>query len=330
MKKLISLFLVAVLLCLLISGCGGKKTVKVAIVKDSVGVSFAQMVEKSEQNKKDRKYKGTNFKFTVVDTYEEAEELLKSKKVDIITTTTPSAAKLYNNNKGKYVMSAVVSYAPLYILESSIEPAVSGMKDLKRKTIYAKQKGSFTDTILQQVLLNNRLDPKLNTTVEYFDTNAKVSEEFYSNLDSLCFVAEPAATAIEAKSEYTRVVVDVNDEWDKVYENTPICYMALVSSKKFAKRQADKINELLEGYKESYTFMQQGNIKELGEYCKKHGIAGGISSATSMGEKAKPVVLTGGLMQAKTSAFFDLMYKENKNIFGQILPTEEFYFDITK
>lgn len=330
MKKLISILLVAVLLCPLLSACGGNKTVKVAIVKDSVGVSFAQMVEQSEINKKDKKYKGTNFKFTVVDSYEEAENLLKKKKVDIITTTTPSAAKLYNNNKGKYVLSAIVSYAPLYILESSMEPSVSGMKDLKKKVIYAKQKGSFTDIILQKVLLGNRLDPKLNTTVEYFDTNAKVSEEFYSIESSLCFVAEPAATAIESKSEYTRVVIDINDEWDKLYENTPICYMGLVSDKKFAKKHADKINELLDGYKKSYTFMQDSNVKELGEYCKKHGITGGISSANGMAQNAKPVVLTGSLMQAKTTAFLDIMYKENKNIFGQILPSEEFYFDITK
>lgn len=330
MKRFLAILLACVLMCPLISGCGGKKTVKIAIVKDSVGVAFAQMVAEAEQNSKDRKYKGTKFKFTVVDTHAEAEELLKSKKVDVITTTTTSAAKLYNATDGKYVLSAVVSYAPFYILESSVEPAVKLMKDIKKKTIYAKQKGSLSDIVLQQVLLNNRLDPKLNMTVEYFDTNAEVNNAFYNFEGTLCYVAEPAVTAIASQSEYTRVAIDVNAEWDKINPETPICYMGLVSNKKFAKKNTEQLNELLEKYKTSYEFMQGANLKELGEYCKKYGISGGMSSAASMGANAKPVVLTGNAMHTKTSAFFDIIFKENRDLFAQALPDDEFYFDITE
>lgn len=330
MKRITALILSAILFCLTFCGCSKNKTVRVAVVTDTVGVSFAYMVAQSEQNLKDKKYEGTNFKFTVVSTYEDAHELLLKKKVDIITTTTPEAAKLYNKNDGKYVLSAVISYAPLYILESSVESEVSSMKDLRAKVIYAKQKGSFTDTILQYALKGNRLDPKINTTVEYFDSNSAVNDAFYEKESSLCYVAEPAATAIKTKSDYTKIVIDINDEWDKIYPNTPICYIGLVSSEKFAKKNKAAINDLLDGYKWSYEQMSEGSVIEFNKYCKEYGLSGGSGSAISMSTNAKPTVLTGGKMQAKTSAFFDLIYEQNKNIFGQILPDEEFYFDITE
>ena len=325
MKRILAILLAVLLLVPTLAGCSNKNRVRVAVVSDTMGLGFAFMMNDAQQNNENKDYKGTRFEFTLAKSYTEAAELLTDKKVDVIAVTTDVAAKFYNQNKGKYVMTAVLSYAPLYVL--SCDDTVKSMANLRSKTIYAKQRDGFTDTILQYVLRGNRLDPKINTTVEYFDTNSAVSDAFYAKQGTLAYLAEPAVSTVVGMSEFANAAIDINNEWNALYPDTPITYGCLVTSKKFAKKNVERLKELIKGYEESYKKLGD-NYKTTREICKKLELTQSLQ-AISLGSTDKLCVLTGNDMKTKASAFLKMIYDEESLSLGKILPDDAFYYDIT-
>lgn len=317
MKKLISLLMVLCLALSLASCAAAESAVKVAALKGPTAMGMVKMM--SDDN-------GATYDFTIHAAIDEITPKLVKGEVDIAAVPANLSSVLYNNTEGKVKVLAINTLGILYIVDNG--SGVESIEDLRGRTIYASGKGATPEYALNYVLSENGIDPEKDVNVEYKSEHSECLAALLANEGSVAMLPQPFVTTAQLKQPNVNVVLDLNEEWEKLQEGnehrSAMMTGVVVARTAFIEEHPEAVAAFLDSYHTSVAFANE-NVDEAA------AIIGGYDIVPeAVAKKALPhcsiVCIEGEEMKTLLSGYLQVLFEQNPQAVGGSLPDDAFYF----
>ena len=345
MKKLLSLLLVVLVLCLSLTACNKANeetvvepddqptpepvpettieeatTIKVASLKGPTSMGLVNLYDKADNDQL-----SYSLEYSINGAADEISPLLISGQLDAAAIPANLASVLYNKTEGNIVVAAINTFGVLYIVESG--DSIQSISDLKGKTIYSTGKGTTPEYALDYLLEQNNLNPDTDVTIEFASEATEVATLLTEDTsgNAVAVLPQPYVTAVLAQNDSLRVALSFADEWEKVTDDSKLVTGVLVFNKQFAESNPNLVSEFLADYAASVEFSKtdlDGAAALIEQY--------GIVAKAPLAKKALPLCnidfVVGAEMKETLSGYLQTLFDKNPAAVGGSLPTDEFYY----
>lgn len=294
-----------------------KLELKVGSLKGPTSMGLLYMMEDNDNNKTQN-----NYEFTVVTGADELLPMMAKGELDIALVPANVAAVLYNKTAGGISVIDINTLSVLYMVSNTSD--ISSVEQLKGKTIYLTGKGTTPDFVLQYVLEENGLLD--SCTLEYKSEAAEVvSALAQSDDDVVGLLPQPFVTAALAQNEKLSIVLDMNEEWEKVNSASKMVTGVTVVRNELLKDNKELVIKFIEDHKKSVEEINADSKSGAALAVKRE-----IVAAEGVAMKAIPycniVCISGEEMEHFLSGYLEVIYEKSKEFLGGALPEEDFYF----
>ncbi len=339
MKKIIAIFLCAVLLSLNLTACfafGNNKNngngdesgkIRIGYLSGPTGMGMAKLIiDNNGLEGGNEKYEFTNF----ADNIENAMIALTKGEVDVICMPTNNAAAYSNKTNNEAKILAVNCLNSLFLATeiSADQQEEISLADFEGKTIYTCKAGT-PRLVLEHILKKLNINAIVSYTVngsEVLKPGDIAAQIITGNIPNVV-LPEPLISSVimkrNASSDSKPLVVrsvDLANEWAKIYD-TPITMGCLVADADFVNSNKALVDQFLEEYMASVEYMiNPDNFDSAAEYIQKAGIVPALPLARSaLSELTESLVfIEGDEMKKALIAFY--------NAIGIALPDESIYY----
>lgn len=338
MKKLISALL-AVMLIVSLSACGAKDTdskadpssnaasslpekldVKCNIfgLNGPTGMGLAPLAKKAED-----KTGALDYTVSTVGSNDEIVAKLTNGDADIAAVATNLASTLYKKTEGGIKVLAVNTLGVLTLVTKGEE--VTDIASLKGKTVYSTGQSANPEYIINYVLEKNGLKAGTDVKINFVSQPTELVTAFATNEKVIAIAPQPVATTITVKNQDAKIVLDLNDEWDKI-SDTKLVMGCVVARKEYIEQNPQAVELFLKEYKESIDTVNN-DIDTAAPLCEKYGFA----PAAAIAKKALPycniVFESGKELKTDLSAYLKFLFDKNPKSVGGALPDDAFYYE---
>lgn len=194
MKKILSLIVVLALSLAILPACssGGneKNAYKVYAPDGAPALALGKLIAENEQF-------GEEVSYNIVTANTIGQEILKNADVGILPV---NAASLLFGDGSKFKAVGVVTHGNLYIASKD---EITGIADLKGKTVAVAGKGNFMDLTLRLVLKNNDIetDAAAGVKIEYYSAASDIIPAMVQGKVSVALLPEPAVSSAKANAK---------------------------------------------------------------------------------------------------------------------------------
>ena len=330
MKKLISILL-AVVLVFAFAGCAGEtqtpaKKVNLKEVECNVygiagptGVGLANLMEEAANKNGSLKYN-----IALAANNDEIVAKIVNKEADIAAVATNLASAIYNKTNGGVQVLAVNTLGVLNVVAKGYE--INSIADLKGKTVYSTGQGANPEYIINDILENNGLEVGKDVKVEFVAQPTDLVAKIDGNKKAIVIAPQPVATTLTIKDSEAKIVLNINDEWDKFHDEQ-LTMGCIIVRKEWAEQNPEAVAAFLNDYKASIE-NANSDIDTTAALCEKYTI---IASA-GIAKKAIPlcnlVYQDGKTMKTNLSAYLEFLHKLNPSSVGGKLPAKDFYYGV--
>jgi len=321
-KRILALFMVALLAMTAFSACAPAQEEKPEITKPIViaalnGPTGMGMVKLMEQTDK-----------YAITTYQAPDEIsgkIITGEVDMACVPSNIAAVLYNKTGGKIVSISVETLGILYVVENGTQN-IKSIDDLAGKTIYASGKGGSPEYILQKLLAQGGTKPVTDANVQWLASHTDVATSLMAEQGSVALLPEPFVTVVTSKNPAVSVSLDCNALWaDVTGQDLPMG--VLVAQKSFIEERASDLEIFLQDYRDSVDFVNNSPA-EAAQLIAKWGFI----ADPAVAEKAIPncnIVLYDedtSVSKDMLKAFYQVLFEMNPASVGGALPDDGLYY----
>lgn len=264
-----------------------------------------------------------NCEFTMATQTDEIATALVKGEIDIALIPANLASVLYNKTEGKISVIDINTLGVLYMVSG--DDGISTVSDLKGKTVYLTGKGTTPDYTLQFVLHESSVSEEV--TLEYKSEASEVAALLATDSNAVGLLPQPFVTVACSKNEALKVVMSMDDEWNRLAGNTGSRLVTGVTVVR---------NEFLNQY--------PGTVSA---FVKEHGISAeataddldrvaslavenDIVAAEGVAKKAIPfcniTCITGEDMKLALQGYLQVLYELNPASVGGNLPDDKFYY----
>ena len=219
-------------------------------------------------------------------------------------------------------LRAVFRYFQLNVVTKGVE--VPTIAALKGKTVYSTGQGANPEYILKNVLENNGLKMGEDVKVEFVSQPQELVAKVVANKEAVVIAPQPVATAITVKDKTAKIVINLNDEWDK-FNDTKLVMGCIIARKEYVEQNPEAVEAFLADYKASIAAVSE-DIDGTAALCEKYGII----TPAPVAKKAIPycniVFEDGKDLKTDLSAYLDFLFKANPKSIGGKLPADDFYY----
>ncbi|MBE6777562.1 MAG: ABC transporter substrate-binding protein [Ruminococcaceae bacterium] len=319
MKKLISILLALVLL-LSLTACGvDVKEVKANVygIAGPTGVGLANLMKDAKDGKG-----SLDYNMQLAASNDEIVAKITNKEADIAAVATNLASTLYNKTNGGVVVLAVNTLGVLNVVAKGVQ--VPTIASLMGKTIYTTGQGANPEYIINNVLKNNGLKVGKDVKVEFVSQPQELVSKVVTNEKAIVIAPQPVATAITVKDKKAKILININDEWEK-FNDTKLVMGCVIARKEFVEQNPEAVEAFLEDYKASIEKTNK-DIDGTAALCEEFGIV----TPAAVAKKAIPlcniVYEDGEELKTDLSAYLEFLYKQNPKSIGGKLPADDFYY----
>lgn len=338
MKKIISLFLAALML-LMLGGCGEKgesstsggssseasdtlperldTECRIFALNGPTGMGLAPLMKKAEE-----KTGRLDYTITTVGSNDEIVAKLSNGEADIAAIATNLASTLYKKLDGEITVLTANTLGVLCLVSKGEE--LTDLASLKGKTVYATGQGANPEYIINYLLEKNGLKVGADVTLEFVSQPTELVTKFTQNEKAIAIAPQPVATTITVKCEGAKIVLDMNDEWEKVTDTKLVMGCAVVRNE-YLRENPQAVEIFLEEYESSVKTVNT-DAEAAAELCEKYG----ITASAAIAKKALPycniVFESGAELKRDLSAYLDFLYKANPQSVGGAVPSDAFYY----
>lgn len=245
-----------------------------------------------------------------------------SEEVDIIVVPTNLGAKLYNKGV-PYTLAVIMTWGNLYLVSHQ---EINTWQDLKGQRIHVHAQGLSPDVIFRFLLKEHGLDPEKDLNITYLTGPHALAMSFLGGKSKISMMPEPMLSRVMEKNANTKIVFDLQKEWQKVtgsqYPGFP--QGAIMIKNSILKNYPDIVGHFLDKYKESINWVNS-NPQKAGVYAE--GLGTGMSASAV--QEAIPGC---GLRYVTTlaakndlEAFFKILFKYAPETIGGRMPDASFY-----
>ena len=309
MKKILSALVI--LIVLMVAGCSqaiSSSDIRVGGLKGPTTMGMVKLLD--------------SYDFTMAGTADELTPKFLKGELDIITVPANLGAVLYNSSEGAVQMAAINVLGVLYIVENG-ENTIQSVEDLKGRTICATGKGSTPEAVLKYILSAHGIDAEEDLTIEWKSETSEALASLASGETTIAMLPEPFVESAKGQIEGLEVVLDLNEEWEKLGNGSIVTAAVLVRTQ-FAKEHPEAVKKFISDYRESEEFVNS-NIEEAAGLIEECGI-----TKAEVAQKALPacniVCITGDEMKQMAGFYFQVLADENIKMIGGSIPGEAFYW----
>ncbi len=330
MKKRMTALLTILLLVGAVFGCGKKDKdeaggtyeaveIRVGALKGPTSMGLVELMDLQEQGKAANEYT-----FTMEATADMLLPSVISGELDIVLVPANVASVLYHKTDGGVRVIDINTLGVLYLV--SADSSVSGMADLKGRTVYLTGMGTTPDFVLQYLLAQNGMALS-DVTLEYKSEAAEVAAVLAENPEAVGLLPQPYATALETQNPDIVNVLDMTQEWEKVQGESGsmlVTGVTLVRSA-FLEEHPEAVARFLEEHAHSANYVNQ-NVQEAAALVEHFGIV----EKAPVAEKAIPycniTCITGEEMKTALSGYLSVLAGYDASFVGGSVPEDDFYY----
>ncbi len=330
MKKLISILL-ALVLVFSLAACGStetkketEKTVNLKEVKANVygiagptGIGLANLMKNAKDGKG-----SLNYNILLAASNDEIVAKISNKEADIAAVATNLASTLYNKTNGGVEVLAINTLGVLNVVTKGVE--INTIADLKGKTVYSTGQGANPEYILNNILENNGLKVGEDVKVEFVSQPPELVAKVVANKEAIVIAPQPVATNITIKEPTAKIVINLNDEWNK-FNDTKLVMGCIIARKDFIAENPEAVVAFLKDYEASIKAVNE-DIDGTAALCDEYGIISPAPAAKKAIPYCNIVFEDGAELKTDLSAYLDFLFKANPKSIGGKLPQDDFYY----
>lgn len=324
--KWIALGLALALLCGVLGGCGSSKeeadngtTIRIGSLKGPTSMGLLFLMEKAEQGESLNSYE-----FQMATGADELLPLMVKGELDIALVPANVAGVLYHKTEGGISVVNVNTLGVLYMVSG--DSSIQNIKDLAGRCIYLTGKGTTPDYVLRYLLAENGISEN-DCTLEYKSEATEVAALLAENPDAIGLLPQPFVTAACAQNDAVNVVLDMNEEWNRVQgdNGSSMVTGVTVVRNDFLKEHEELVKTFLKEHAES-----AAAINEDAATGARYAVEQQIVAKEPIAEKAIPncniTCITGEEMKQALSGYLNVLYEQSAEAVGGALPEEDFYY----
>ncbi len=306
-----------ILFTLLISCKQNKESeiIKIATLKGPSSMGMIKMIDSLDQISE------KNIEISIYNEPILVRKLMLEEEVDMAVIPTTMAAILYNK-KVDYKLCAIPVWGTLYLFGN--DTTIKTWEDLKGKKINVMAKGMTPDVLFKYLLIENNIDPNKDVKLDYsFPTHIDLANAVAAGQANLGVISEPLVSLVMHKNKSVFPIFDLNTEWKKVTNNTPIAQTALVVHSEFLNNNPDQVEKILNDYKQSSEWVNQHH-KEAAKLIVHHGIIPNIDVAISSIPRSNLRFTKSNTVKKDIYSYFQIFFNLDPKIIGGQIPDSSF------
>ncbi|MBR6510542.1 MAG: ABC transporter substrate-binding protein [Clostridia bacterium] len=333
MKKILSLLLTLVLV-LGLAACGSADTLSsiptetvpekldtecnVYALKGPTGIGMVPLMDAADNENANLKYN-----FNLVGANDEIVAKIANGEADIAAVATNLASTLYKKTNGKISVLAVNTLGMLSVVSKGEE--ITSIKDLKGKTVYSTGQGANPEYIINKILSANGLKIGEDVKIEFVAQPQELVTKVVPNEKAIVIAPQPVATAITVKDKAAKIVIDLNDEWDKI-SDTPLVMGCVIARNEYIKQNPDAVKIFLKDYEKAINSVNS-DTKKASELSAKYEIITPAPVAQKAIGYCNIVYQDGKELKTNLSAYLKFLFDSNPTSIGGELPADNFYYE---
>lgn len=323
-KKISAVLLIFVLVLTAFAACSkndqpkDNPKIKVAGLKGPTSMGLVKLMEENEN-----KTSKNSYEFTVAGSADEITPKLVQGEFDIAAIPANLASVLYNNTDGKIQVVAVNTLGVLYVVAKGVE--INSLEDLKGKTVYATGKGSTPEYGLKYILSENGIDPEKDLTIEWKSEPAEAVALLSANETGIAMLPQPYVTVALNNVQGLEIKINLNEEWDKLENNSRFITSVLVTRKEFAEKHPELLKKFLDEASASASYIN-ANVEEGANLVEKYSIVAAAVAKTAI-PYCNITFIDGSEMKTALSAYLEILHGQNPKSVGGKLPNDNFYYE---
>ena len=249
---------------------------------------------------------------------------LATGEIDIAAVPSNLAANIYNKTEGKVQVVAVNTLGVLNLVERG--NTVNSISDLKGKTIYATGMGAVPEYTIRYILSGYGLDADKDVNIVWCSDTTEALSKLKSEDGAIAVLPQPFVTAASAQISGLRVVMDLNEAWEKINNNSKIVTGVIVVRKEFAEKYPEQLKKFIDEYNESVAYTSS-NIDETAQLIAEYGIVASEAIAKKALPKCHIVCYINNNMRSALEGFLQVLYDQNPKSVGGSMPKDDFYYE---
>lgn len=343
MKRLIALFLSAIMVLLAFAACSTeqtesstaesassladesskaeevkKTTVRIAGMKGPTSIGMVNILEKDSNGET-----ANDYEFTLAGTADEITPKLIKGELDIAAVPANLASVLYNNTKGEIQLLAVNTLGVLYIVSKGEE--IVSVESLRGKTIIATGKGTTPEYTLRHILKENGIDPDNDVTLDFKSEATEVVAAVAQSETAIAMLPQPYVTVAQGKVSELKIALDLNEEWKKINNDSGIVTGVFVVRKSFANENPEAVKSFLSEYASSSAEVVK-DATASAALVKKHGIFDNEAVIAKAIPYCNITCIVGEDMKSPVNTYLGVLYANNEKSVGGKLPEDDFFY----
>lgn len=317
-KKLLALMLVCCMV-LAMAGCGKKEepaSVRIGSLKGPTSMGIMRLMEQAENGKAQNDYR-----FTMETAADTLLTMMLKDELDIALLPANVASILYQKSEGKIAVIDINTLGVLYMVSG--DDTIRSFEDLKGKTLYLTGKGTTPDYVLQYLMKENGITED-EVTIEYKSEATEVAALLAENPANVGLLPQPFVTAALAKNQELAIIMDMNEEWEKVAGESRLVTGVTVVRKAFLEENKDAVAAFLEEHKASAEYANT-NVEATAELVANAGIIEKAAVAAKALPYCNITYIDGEEMKSALSGYLEVLFELDPSAVGGALPDEDFY-----
>lgn len=320
-RKLLSALLVCVLSGVVFAN-GNKEntstencTVKVILPSGGPAIALSKMVYEKTQ------FENSITEYDVVAGPDVLQARILSGEADIAIAATNFASAVYAKNKSVTLLAPVV-WGNLYCIAYE---NIASIAELKGKTIYSFGRGVTPDLTVRKILSKNGLDPDKDVTFQYLSSSADIPPAFLSGKADIAIAAEPALSAILAKKSDTKILIDIQKEWEENFDGVSYPQASLIVKTEFLKAHPEYVKAFVKAAEDSVAWVIENN-KTAAEYASNITTLPPVPVLTKAIPRLHIYFVSAQNAKAAIEKYFNVLAESDPKFIGGKLPDEGFYY----
>lgn len=296
-----------------------KVVVRVGSMKGPTSMGLMFLMEDAESDET-----ANNYEFQMVTAADELLPLMIKGEMDIALVPANVASVLYNKTEGGISVIDINTLGVLYMVSG--DDSIATVEDLKGKTIYLTGKGTTPDYVLQYLLKENGFVDG-DCTIEYKSEATEVAAVLAENTDAVGLLPQPFVTAACAQNEALKVVLDTNEEWNKLQGEggSRLVTGVTVVRNEFLEENPAAVESFLAEHVASADAINADPATGAALV-----VEAGIVAKEPLAQKAIPncniTCITGVEMQQALSGYLNVLFEQAPESVGGALPGDDFYY----
>lgn len=294
-------------------------TVRVGSLKGPTSMGLVYLMDQADKGEAGNKYE-----FTMAAAADELAAKIAARDLDIALVPANVASVLCNKTQGGVSVIDINTLGVLDIVSS--DDSISGIADLKGRTIVMTGKGTTPDYVIRYLLDANGLSES-DVTLEYKSEPAEVAAFLKEQPELIGLLPQPFVTAACAQNDALKIVLDLTDEWDHIQGESGsrlVTGVTIVRSE-FLEENPNAVSLFIKEHFASADFAN-AHTDEASELVAAQGIIEKAPVAKLALPYCNIVCITGDDMKAALSGYLQVLFDQDPASVGGKLPEDSFYF----